>query len=557
MGEGNRMARRLLMALAISLLAALPAAAQSDSSLLRIREAGAALVRGNVGQAITLYSEALEEKTLPNDRRATILNDRGVAYSRNQQHREALEDFNKAIQLYPEYAAAYNNRGNLLLALGALREAVKDFDRALVLAPGYAAAMSNRAGAYMKLGQIDRAIGDYSKAVALTPRSAAALSGRGRAHLAAYRPHGAIRDFTRAVGIDARFGAAYRSRAEAKMAIERWDEAIEDFSRAIAFEPRDAEIYALRGRAYTEADNAASAIKDYAKAIEISPNSAAFHAARGLAYAKAEASEEALNDFARAIELEPRSPQAYAYRAWTYRQQQQPELGLKDVERAIKIDANSAEAYWARGEINEALGRAELAVADLRKALALDPRLRDATRALERLGVGVRTNDPEVADAGLERWRVFRNGRQFIATNEEFPRLRINLEMMGKGQPRILEWDVKQPPFAGIAVLRFYAGVADGPNGPEDVEHAAIVDLQTNSVVSVEVQRQGDKLAQWTWDDGKLVVASADGLTDEFQLRQAKPKELPPAAQPKRTADPWGWNSGRKPRTLFDLLFGN
>ena len=116
-------------------------------------------------------------------------------------------------------------------------------------------------------------------------------------------------------------------------------------------------------------------------------------------------------------------------------------------------------------------------------------------------------SEAEVADAGFERWRVFQKGRQFIATNEEFPRLKINLEMVGKGQPRILEWDVKKPPFAGIAVLRFHAGVVDGPKGPEEVEHAAVVDLQSSTVVSVEVQRQGEKLAQWTWDDGKLVVA--------------------------------------------------
>ena len=65
-------------------------------------------------------------------------------------------------------------------------------------------------------------------------------------------------------------------------------------------------------------------------------------------------------------------------------------------------------------------------------------------------------------------------------------------------------------------------------------------------------EKQGEKQAQWTWDDGKLVVASADGVTDEFQLRQGKPKELPPAAaQPKR-AD----SGARKPKTLFELLFG-
>jgi tetratricopeptide (TPR) repeat protein len=157
------MVRWLITALALAPLAGQPAAAQSESSSLRVREAASALVRGNIDQAITLYNEALDDKALPNDRRATILNDRGVALARRQQHKDAIEDFNRAIQLYPEYAAVYNNRGSLLLGLGVVREAVKDFDRAIVLAPGYAAAYSNRAGAYIKLGQVDRALADYGR----------------------------------------------------------------------------------------------------------------------------------------------------------------------------------------------------------------------------------------------------------------------------------------------------------------------------------------------------------------------------------------------------------
>ena len=417
----------------------------------------------------------------------------------------------------------------MLLGLGAVKEAVKDFDRALLLAPGYAAAYSNRAGAYMKLGQTDRAIADYTKAIELTPNSAAALSGRGRAHLAAYRPHGAIRDFTRAVGLDARFSAAYRSRAEAKMAIERYEEAIEDFSRAIAFEPRNAEIYALRGAAYMEADNAASGIKDLAKAIELGARLSRRSTPRAGSPTPRPRPTRRRSTISAAPSSSSRArPRTYAYRAWTYRQQQQAELGLKDVERALKLDDKSAEAYWARGEINESLGRAELAVPTCARrspstpASRLPPRPSSASASAR---ARARRKSPMPASTG---WRVFQKGRQFIATNDEFPRLRINLEMMGRGQPRILEWDVKKPPFAGIAVLRFHAGVVDGRKGPEDVEHAAVVDLQSSTVVSVEVQKQGEKQAQWTWDDGKLVVASADGVTDEFQLRQGKPKELPP-----------------------------
>ena len=71
-------------------------------------------------------------------------------------------------------------------------------------------------------------------------------------------------------------------------------------------------------------------------------------------------------------------------------------------------------------------------------------------------------------------------------------------------------------------------------------------------MVAVEVQRQGAKQARWTWEDGKLIVASADGLTDEFQLRQPPAKEPPPVAAVRRAPDPW-----RKAKSLFDLIFGN
>jgi tetratricopeptide (TPR) repeat protein len=560
------MRRQYLTALALSLLVATPAPAADDNVLLRAREAGVALARGNFDQAIALYTEALQDKTLPNERRATLLADRGVAYARRQSPREAIEDFNRAIQLFPEYAAIYNNRGNVLLGIGAVREAMKDFDRALMLAPGYAAAYSNRAGAHIKLGQLNLAIADYTKAIALVPANAAAFTGRGRAHLAAHRPYGAIRDFTRAVAAETRFSAAYRSRAEAKLGIERYEEAIEDFSRAIAFDSRNVDLYILRGDAYLEAGNAASAVKDFATAVDINPRSARAYVARGLAYAKAEAYDDALNDFARAIELEPRTATAFAYRAWTYRRQQ-PELGLKEVERALKLDAANADAYWARGEIHEAQGRGTLAVADFEKALSLDPEQKWATRALQRLGVLKPAFEEEVAGAGLDGWRVFAKGRQFVAMSDQYPRLRIDIEMLGKGQPRLLEWELKTAPFAGIGVLRFHAGVVDSARGPEEVEQVAIVDLQANSVVAVEIQRRGAKQAQMTWEAGKLIMASADGTTDEIVLRPDKSKDLV-AAAPKRQAaekqktswSPWGstWDSRRgRPKTLFELLFGN
>ena len=486
-------------------------------------EAAMALVRGDPQQAVTSYTAALNDTALSNDRRAAILNDRGLAYVRLGQPKLAIEDFNRAAQLFPEYAAVYNNRGSLLLSLGVPKEAIKDFDRAIVLGPGYAAAYNNRAGALAKLGQLDDAIRDYTKAVTLMPTSPAPLSGRGRVHLALQRPHAAIRDFTRAVNADARFAAGYRNRAEAKLEVEHYDEAIEDLSRAIAFDVSNAEFYVLRGQAYLAMRNTPSAIKDFTHAIELDPNIASAYAARGLAHGLAEVYDAAYADLNKAIELDPRSSVAFAYRAFVYKQNGQLDVGLHDIETAIKVDAERPEVYWAKAEIEEALGQTEQAIADLRKALELRPSYRDANESLLRLGaVAPNGNETVLADAGTDTWRIVMRGNRYFAVDDLFPRLSVPLEMMGEGQPRLLEWEVKKPPFKGIGVLRFYGGSVAGRSGREDIELIAVLDLDQSLVIAIEPHRQGEKLAVWTWEEGKVTVASADGVTDEFSLRVGK-----------------------------------
>ncbi len=554
----------------------------------RIDEGAVAMSRGNTTQAVTAYTEALKDTALSNDRRAVLLNDRAVAHVRLGQTRLAFDDFNRAAQLFPENAAIYNNRGNLLLALGLSKEALKDFDRAIVLAPGYVAAYNNRAGTHVKLGSQADAIRDFTKAIELAPQSPAPLSGRGRAHLALGRPHAAARDFTRAAAADARFAPAYRNRAEAKLETGQIDDAIADFSRAIAFDANNLEIFILRGYAYLCSENTASAIKDFSRAIELDPTSPLGYRWRGLAHGIAEAFDDAYADLNKAIELDPRSAVAFAYRAQVYKLNGQIEIGFKDIQAAMKLDPGLAEVHWAKGELEEAAGRKEQAIEDMRRAVSLKPALFEANKGLERLGASLDSNEDRiVSGAGVDTWRVVARGHNHFAVSTEYPKLRVPLEMGGEGTPRLLEWESKKPPLKGIGVLRFYGGATAGPSGPEDVEMVAIIDVTSNTVVGIQPHRQGFKVATWTWDEGKVTIASVDGVTDEFLLRVVRPKDAGPplagsVAQRRYTSNeqkgagwsPWSDSYGladpgrgdrrpsaqqrpqqQKPKTLFDLLF--
>ena len=104
---------------------------------------------------------------------------RAVAHSFLKQDNQAIADYDRAIQLNPDYATAYNNRGLSYSNKGDEDRAIADYDRAIQLNPDYATAYNNRGISYKNKGDYDRAIADYDRAIQLNPDDATAYNNRG------------------------------------------------------------------------------------------------------------------------------------------------------------------------------------------------------------------------------------------------------------------------------------------------------------------------------------------------------------------------------------------
>jgi len=76
---------------------------------------------------------------------------------------KALDLLNKAIELNPDDAIDYNNRGTALYKLGRYQRAIEDFNRAIHLDPNDTYAYNNRGNAYYDLGKRKRACDDWRK----------------------------------------------------------------------------------------------------------------------------------------------------------------------------------------------------------------------------------------------------------------------------------------------------------------------------------------------------------------------------------------------------------
>lgn len=122
--------------------------------------------------AIAAYERAMQLK--PDY--AEAYNDRGHAYYWKGDGARAIADFTRAIELRPVYPNAYNNRGAAYMASGNAAKAILDFDRALALKPDFRNAYVNRANAHLRLRHVRQALGDFHRA-GMHPERALVVAG--------------------------------------------------------------------------------------------------------------------------------------------------------------------------------------------------------------------------------------------------------------------------------------------------------------------------------------------------------------------------------------------
>ena len=90
-----------------------------------------------------------------------LLNLVGTFYKSIKMPDKAIQSFENAITIKPDYAEAYNNLGATLQELGRLDMAVKNYEEALSIKPDYAEAYNNLGNICRENGQQDMAFKNY------------------------------------------------------------------------------------------------------------------------------------------------------------------------------------------------------------------------------------------------------------------------------------------------------------------------------------------------------------------------------------------------------------
>ena len=341
-------------------------------SNLKLREGNKFRDAGDHKRAEKFFSEAINL----NPDNALAWNNRGWSLVEQKKYSQALADFNHAAELTANSELPYFGRGWVFNQLKDYNAAVAEYDKVIALNPSYAVAWNNRGAAKSWLNQMRAAVDDYNKAIELNPNYAKAYENRGKALSALGEKEKSAADLRRAEKIRLSNEGADKIIEKALTFSQRGDYkfALELLNQAAELYPENEFVFVNRGNVHKDGfSDYDAAIADYNKTIELNPKFSWPYHNRALALGRLKRWDEAIADYERAIALDQNYASAYNGRAWAYCQIGKFEAALVDANKAIKLKPNEANYYDTRACAFEGLKRLEEALTDLNTAIKLSP----------------------------------------------------------------------------------------------------------------------------------------------------------------------------------------
>lgn len=126
--------------------------------------------------AWALWSDTLRK--LPGNPRVYL--NLGYTLFQEGHPREAIQEYDKALEVDPNYFEVYNNLGITWFALGDTQQGLKYFQKAVQLKPKWGPAHYNLGYAFERVGRVQEAISEYQQTLQLDPDFAAATKALAR-----------------------------------------------------------------------------------------------------------------------------------------------------------------------------------------------------------------------------------------------------------------------------------------------------------------------------------------------------------------------------------------
>jgi tetratricopeptide (TPR) repeat protein len=269
----------------------------------------------------------------------------GIQLENQDKPDEAIEYFNKAIQLWPDFLSPNLHLGELLIKRKQYKESIPYLNKVLEVSPNYPIAHVNIGMVLAALGENDAAVKAFEQAIKLDSRCVTAYVNMATVKTQQGLTDEAIQDLRQSIQIyptaEAYFNLGFILEMKGEI-----KESISSYRNALTFEPGDFQTLWHLACCLHETGNLQEAVKIYNRVLQIEPN---FPEALGrMAWILATVSDDQLRNTTEAVSLAQKA------------------CRMTDFSDPIALDT-LAVAYAATGQFKEAVETAQKAL-DLAKS---------------------------------------------------------------------------------------------------------------------------------------------------------------------------------------------
>ena len=193
---------------------------------------------------------------------------KGTSLLSQEKFQAAIEEYNKALELDPNFTMAYIFRANAKLKTKDWDSAIEDFNKALSLKPNDASCTINRGICRYENGDIKSAIEDFNTVIQVNPQNSIAYEYRGQSFKKLKDYENAGKDFSKLID-DFKDPLGYLLRGDIKIETKDYQGAMEDYSAIIKHDAQNAMAYFKRSKAYKLLGDDEEAKKDLKKYNEL------------------------------------------------------------------------------------------------------------------------------------------------------------------------------------------------------------------------------------------------------------------------------------------------
>jgi tetratricopeptide (TPR) repeat protein len=187
--------------------------------------------------------------------------------------RNSISLWDSELKQFPDRVPlAYYNRGVTYARLGNYQRAIKDFDKFIELNPQYVRAYSNRGLAYAKKGQYEEAISDYKQVLKINPDNINAYNYLGYLYIdKEIDLEEGLRLIKKALSLAPENASIIGSLGWAYYKKGMFDEALEELERAIKLGGDKVNLHEHLAKVYEKKEKYEEAMKAWKKVLEINP----------------------------------------------------------------------------------------------------------------------------------------------------------------------------------------------------------------------------------------------------------------------------------------------